>query len=55
MVEHARVQYGRLVNFMLEVEGGDIASVIDQLVRPGAPSRMQPYQDFGFDNLELAT
>lgn len=55
LVEHARVQYGRLLNVMLEVERGDIGNVIDQLVRPGVPGRLESYQDFGFDNLELAT
>ena len=42
-VEHAKQQCGKLVNLMLTVAGGDYIDVVQQLVRPGIPARIDPY------------
>lgn len=42
-VKVARMQYGKLVNLMLQVHGGDAAAVCDALKREGLPGRLDPY------------
>lgn len=42
-VEVARTQYGKLVNVMLQVHGGDSGAVVRALAREGLPSRLDPY------------
>jgi len=42
-VKVARVQYGKLVNLMLQVNDGDYAAVVDALKRDGLPSKLEPY------------
>lgn len=42
-VEVARNQYGKLVNVMMRVHGGDTAAVVGALVRDGLPGRLDPY------------
>jgi phage replication initiation protein len=42
-VEVARNQYGKLVNVMMDVHGGDAVAVVRSLARPGLPSRLDPY------------
>jgi phage replication initiation protein len=43
MVEWVRSAAGRALNVMLDVEGGDAASVLTQVVRLGAPKRLEAY------------
>lgn len=42
-VENAKQHCGKLVNLMLEVVGGDYAEVVNRLIRPGLPARIEPY------------
>lgn len=43
-VKTAKQQFGKLVNLMLEVEGGDCGAVIAQLIRKdGFPKRIEPW------------
>jgi hypothetical protein len=42
-VENAKLHCGKIVNLMLAVVGGDYAEVVNQLIRPGIPSRIDPY------------
>ena len=42
-VENAKRHCGKTINLMLDVLGGDFAGVIDSLIRPGYPARIDPY------------
>jgi phage replication initiation protein len=42
-VEVARNQYGKLVNLMVQVHGGDALAVVRDLVREGLPGRLDPF------------
>jgi DNA relaxase NicK len=43
-VKTAKQQVGKLINLMLEVEGGDCGAVIAQLIRKdGFPKRIEPW------------
>ncbi len=42
-VENAKRHCGKVVNLMLDVLGGDYAGVVDGLIRPGYPTRIDPY------------
>ena len=42
-VENAKRHCGKTINLMLDVLGGDFAGVIDNLIRPGYPARIDPY------------
>jgi len=42
-VENTKLHCGRMVNLMLSVVGGDYAEVVNQLIRPGIPARIEPY------------
>ncbi|MFW5328806.1 replication initiation factor domain-containing protein [Hydrogenophaga sp. ZJX-1] len=42
-VENAKLHCGKIVNLMLAVVGGDYAEVVKQLIRPGIPTRIEPY------------
>ena len=42
-VENGKRACGKLVNLMLEVMQGDYAAVVDKLLRPGIPARIDPY------------
>lgn len=42
-VENASVSCGKVVNLMLAVVGGDYAEVVNQLLRPGIPKRIEPF------------
>jgi phage replication initiation protein len=42
-VENAKLHCGKIVNLMLAVVGGDYAEVVNQLIRPGIPGRINPY------------
>jgi len=42
-VDHAKRHCGKIVNLMLAVQGGDYAGVVDSLIRPGFPARVDPY------------
>lgn len=42
-VEVARNQYGKLVNLMMQVHGGDSTAVVRALARVGLPGRLDPY------------
>jgi phage replication initiation protein len=42
-VENAKLHCGKIVNLMLAVVGGDYAEVVNQLIRPGFPGRIDPY------------
>ncbi len=42
-VENAKRHCGKIVNLMLDVLGGDYAGVVDALIRPGYPARIDPY------------
>ncbi len=42
-VENAKLHCGKLVNLMLEVVGGDYAEVVNMLIRPGVPARIEPF------------
>ncbi len=39
----ARTQYGKLINLMLQVHGGDCFAVCNALRREGIPGRLEPY------------
>lgn len=43
MVKHLKTSAGRALNVMQHVEGGDASAVLKQLVRPGAPKRLEPF------------
>ncbi len=42
-VENAKQHCGKLVNLMMQVMQGDYAAVVDKLLRPGIPARIDPY------------
>ncbi|MDP2016952.1 replication initiation factor domain-containing protein [Hydrogenophaga sp.] len=42
-VENAKSHCGKIVNLMLAVVGGDYAEVVNQLIRPGIPTRIEPF------------
>jgi phage replication initiation protein len=42
-IENAKLHCGKTVNLMLAVVGGDYAEVVNQLIRPGIPARIEPY------------
>jgi phage replication initiation protein len=42
-VDNARQQTGKLVNLMLQVFGGDVGHVLQQLRRDGVPARVEPF------------
>jgi phage replication initiation protein len=42
-VENAKRHCGKIVNLMLDVLGGDFAGVVESLIRPGYPSRIDPF------------
>jgi phage replication initiation protein len=42
-IENAKLHCGKTVNLMLAVVGGDYAEVVNQLIRPGIPARIDPY------------
>lgn len=42
-VENAKLHCGKIVNLMLAVVGGDYAEVVNQLIRPGIPTRIEPF------------
>jgi phage replication initiation protein len=42
-VENAKLHCGKIVNLMLAVVGGEYAEVVNQLIRPGIPARIDPY------------
>lgn len=42
-VENAKLSCGKLVNLMLKVVGGDYAEVVNRLIRPGVPARIEPF------------
>ena len=42
-VDHAKRHCGKIVNLMLAVNGGDYAGVVDGLIRPGYPARIDPF------------
>jgi phage replication initiation protein len=42
-VENAKRHCGKTVNLMLDVQGGDYAGVVNKLLRPGYPARIDPY------------
>jgi phage replication initiation protein len=42
-VENAKLHCGKIVNLMLSVVGGDYAEVVNQLIRPGIPTRIEPF------------
>lgn len=42
-VEHAKQQVGKLLNVMLEVEGGNYMTVVKALIREGTPKRLEPW------------
>jgi phage replication initiation protein len=42
-VENAKQHCGKVVNLMLAVAGGDYAEVVNKLIRPGLPKRIDPY------------
>jgi phage replication initiation protein len=42
-VANAKRHCGKIVNLMLDVLGGDYAGVVDSLIRPGYPTRIDPY------------
>jgi phage replication initiation protein len=39
----AKTQYGKLVNVLLQVTGGDYQEVVAKLIRSGVPARLDPY------------
>ncbi|MFH1818414.1 MAG: replication initiation factor domain-containing protein [Pseudomonadota bacterium] len=45
-VHHARQTVGRLVNVMMQMNGGDAFAVLNQLKREGVPRRLKNYADF---------
>lgn len=42
-VENAKLHCGKIVNLMLAAVGGDYAEVVNQLIRPGIPTRIEPF------------
>jgi len=42
-VKTAKQHSGKLVNLLLQVTGGDYAEVVNRLIRPGIPARIDPY------------
>ena len=42
-VENAKRHCGKIINLMLDVQGGDYAGVVDTLIRPGYPARIDAY------------
>ena len=42
-VENAKRHCGKTVNLMLDVLGGDFGEVVNSLMRPGYPARIDPY------------
>ena len=42
-VDNAKRLVGKTVNLMLNVSGGDYVQVVEQLIRPGLPKRIDPY------------
>ncbi len=42
-VDNAKRLVGKTVNLMLNVSGGDYVQVVEQLIRPGFPKRIEPY------------
>lgn len=42
-IENAKQACGKLVNLALEVFGGDYVEVVNRLIRPGYPRRINPY------------
>lgn len=42
-VANAKQHCGKLVNLLLNVVGGDYAEVVERLIRPGFPARIDPY------------
>ncbi len=53
MVRHLRTQGGKAINVMTEVELGDTAAVIAQLIKPGqVPKRLAGYPEEILKNLE---
>lgn len=42
-VENAKQHCGKLLNLMMQVMEGDYAAVVDKLLRPGIPARIDPY------------
>ncbi len=45
MVDWLKSTGGKAINAMLQVENGDIESVISQIVRDGIPKRLEPFDD----------
>ena len=43
MVEWVRTSAGKAINVMLQAHQGDMAAVLEQIVRDGAPKRLAPY------------
>ncbi len=42
-VSNAKQHCGKLINLMMQVMQGDYAVVVDKLIRPGIPARIDPY------------
>jgi phage replication initiation protein len=42
-VKNAKQHVGKTVNLLLNVVGGDYAEVVNRLIRPGVPARIDPY------------
>ena len=42
-VENAKRHCGKIVNLMIDVLGGDYVGVVQSLLRPGYPSRIDAY------------
>jgi len=42
-VENAKQHCGKLINLMMQVMQGDYVAVVDKLLRPGIPTRVDPY------------
>lgn len=42
-VDNAKQHCGKLVNLMMQVMQGDYVAVVDKLLRPGIPARIDPY------------
>ncbi len=38
-----KLQYGKLIYFMVEVYGGDLGAVVAAVKREGLPARLEPY------------
>ena len=52
-VENGKQQFGKLVNLMRGVYGGDLGRVVHELWRPGIPARIAPYSYHISDSPEL--